>query len=442
MKFEMDDIKNDEEIIDFLRAKNRRKSTEDVHLKRLRAYCNFIGKKPVELINEAVDDEENRIRIKKRRIRKYFIDYSEHLRNGGRSQYTIANHFSSIKTFYRNSEIELPSIPINSTSEVKRARSESIPSKEDIRIALGHTKFKYRAIILLMSSSGMGSGEVRNLTIGDFLKAIDEFLDYEDLDVVKIAAMLDKKENIIGSWNVHRQKQGNSYYTFSSPESIKSIVDYLVERQKRDGRIMRKDEPLFENFGKKIDEHSFAKNFMRINDDAGFGLSGRQRFFKSHSLRKYFASILHKNGLSSIDIDWFLGHEISGVNRSYIKSDPSKLKEEYLKVVEDLSIAKVKVTKVTTPEYDSLISRLGARDQEVETLKEQYKIDSQAKDEEIKKLKAEKDAEMEKMEAKINEIKKSTGEFEKIVKDFLPSEKIDFGETMESIKKLKSQKKI
>ena len=373
MKFEMDDIKNDEEIIDFLRAKNRRESTEIVHLKRLRAYCNFIGKRPVELIQEADDEEENRIRMKKRHIRKYFIDYSEYLRNRGRSQYTISNHFSSIKTFYRNSEIELPNISISSTSEVKRDRNEAIPSKEDIRIALNHCKFKYRSIILLMSSSGMGSGEIRNLTFGDFLNAIDEFLDYEDMNAVKISKMLDKKENIIGSWNVHRQKQGNSYYTFSSPESIKAITDYLIERQKRDGRTTSKDEPLFENFGKKIDEHSFAKNFMRINDDASFGLSGRQRFFKSHALRKYFASILHKNGLSPIDIDWFLGHEISGVNRSYIKSDPLKLKEEYLKVVQDLSIEKVKVQMVTTEGYDQLIKDSMDKDVKIDAMEKRMK---------------------------------------------------------------------
>ena len=144
MKFEMDDIKNDEEIKDFLRAKNRRESTEIEHLKRLKKYCNFLGKSPSELINEAEDDEENRIRMKKRHIRKYFLEYSEYLRNKGRSQYTISNHFSSIKAFYRNSEIELPNISINSKSEVKRDSNEAIPSKDDIRIALNHCRFKYR----------------------------------------------------------------------------------------------------------------------------------------------------------------------------------------------------------------------------------------------------------------------------------------------------------
>ena len=358
MKFKNTDIKNDEEIQDFLRAKPRRESTEIEHLKRLGLYCNFLGKLPVELIEEAEDDEENGIRMKKRRIRKYFLEYSEHLRDKGRSQYTISNHFSSIKSFYRNSEIELPNLTINSKSEVKRDRDESIPSKEDIRKALKHCKFKYQAIILLMSSSGMGSGEIRNLTFGDFLSAIDEFLDYETFDVLKIAEMLNSKENIIGSWNVHRQKQGNHYYTFSSPESIKAIIDYLIERQKKFGIIKSKEEPLFENLGKKISEYSFSKNFQRINDDADFGMSGRQRYFKSHALRKYFASTLHKNGLSQINIDWLLGHEINGVDRSYIKADPSNLKEVYLKVVEDLSIENVKVQTVTTEGYDHIIKQL------------------------------------------------------------------------------------
>lgn len=384
MKLEIVDMENDEEINDFLRAKPRRESTKTEHIIRLRAFCNFIDKKPVELIKEAEDEEENRIRMKKRRIRKYFIDYSEYLRNSGLSQYTIHNHFSSIKSFYRNAEIELPNVAINSKSEVKRSKGESIPSKEDIRVALKHCKFKYRAIILLMSSSGMGSGEIRNLTFGDYLSAITEFLDYEEIDVIKIAKMFDNKENIIGSWNVYRQKQGNSYYTFSSPESIKAIIDYLIERQKRAG-IISEDEPLFENFGKKIPKYSFVKNFQRINDDAGFGLSGRQRYFKSHALRKYFASILHKNGLSQIDIDWLLGHEINGVNRSYIKSDPSNLKEQYMKVVEDLSIAKVKVQMVTTEGFDELIRQLDEEKTEHQKDIAQIRLENQALKEHLEK---------------------------------------------------------
>lgn len=374
MKLNNYDLENDKEIIDFLRAKPRRKSTELTHIQRLKIFCNFLGKKPVELIKEAEEDENNRIRMKKRKIRKYFIEYSKYLRDYGRSQYTISNHFSSIKSFYRNSEIELPHIEINSKSELKRARNESIPSKQDIRKALKHCKFKYQAIILLMSSSGMGSGEIRNLTFGNFLNAIDEYLDYEQFDVEKISKMLNNKENIIGTWKVHRQKQGNSYYTFSSPESIKAIIDYLIERQKKNGIIKDKNEPLFENFGKKIPEYSFSKNFQRINDEARFGLSGRQRYFKSHNLRKYFASTLHKNGLSQINIDWLLGHEIKGVNASYIKADSSKLKEEYLKVVTDLSIEKVKVKTVTTEGYDHLIKDSMDKDKKIEAMEKRIEL--------------------------------------------------------------------
>jgi integrase len=398
MKLEINDIENDMEIKDFLRAKPRRVSTQMEHLIRLKVYCNFFGKTPSELIEEAEFDEENRIRMKKRHIRKYFIEYSEHLRNKGSSQYTISNHFSSIKSFYLNAEIELPNISINSKSEVKRTRNESIPSKEDIRIALKHGKFKYQAIILLMSSSGMGSGEIRNLTFGDYLKSIEDFIDYEDFDIEKVNKMLINEENIIGTWYIHRQKQGNNYYTFSSPESIKAISDYLVERQKRNGIIDNRELPLFENFGKKIPEHSFTKSFQRINDESGFGLSGRQRFFKSHSLRKYFASKLHKNGLSQIDIDWLLGHEINGVNASYIKSDPSSLKKEYLKVVKDLSIEKVITRDITTKEYDNIL----------ETLRKERDIrdfENITKDKEIKKLKEEKDKEMTEMKRELKVVK-------------------------------------
>ena len=168
--------------------------------------------------------------------------------------------------------------------------------------------------------------------------------------------------------------------------------------------------PFLRTLGKKIPEHSFAKNFQRINDDAGFGLSGRQRFFKSHALRKYFASTLHKNGLSQINIDWLLGHEIKGVNRSYIKADPSNLKEEYLRVVEDLSIAKVKVQMVTTEGFDELIRQLDEEKTEHQKDIEQIKVENKALKEDLEEKEKYHDAKMKQAMKELDEAMETIGE--------------------------------
>jgi len=247
---------------------------------------------------------------------------------------------------------------VSSKSECKEARNESIPFKSDIRNALQHSNLEDQAIILLISSSGMDYEQICKLTFGNFYDAICVYMGDEEFDIVRIAEILDyreniTRENITGTWYVKRQKTGNEYYTFSTTESIKAIIDYLMERQEKNGIIKSRGEVLFENFGGKIPENSFIAHFFQmINNEEGAGLSGKPQNFQFHSLRKYFASKLYKNGLSQIDIDWFLG------NGTDYPGDTFFLKEEYLKVVEDLSIENFKVQGRTTEAFNDLLVEL------------------------------------------------------------------------------------
>jgi hypothetical protein len=51
-----------------------------------------------------------------------------------------------------------------------------------------------------------------------------------------------------------------------------------------------------------------------------------------------------------------LGHQIDPVTEAYFKADTSKLRLEYLKVVDKLTfIEKIKLEPVTSPEYDKLL---------------------------------------------------------------------------------------
>ena len=56
---------------------------------------------------------------------------------------------------------------------------EKDTTKEEIRKALGHATIRYKAIILLISSSGMASADVRALTYQEFLKSISEYVDID-----------------------------------------------------------------------------------------------------------------------------------------------------------------------------------------------------------------------------------------------------------------------
>ncbi len=232
----------------------------------------------------------------------------------------------------------VPSEILGATFGDGPAEDDSVPSEENICKALQQCDLKYRAIILLMSSSGMGSGDIRGLTFGDFIDAISDYIGDYIFNSVQIGAMMEDYENLVGTWSIHNEKTGKSYYTFSTRQSIMAIISYLHERELKDDITLIRGDVLFENCGKEISAISFTKNFQMINDTAILGFSGRQRYLKSHALRKYFVSTLLKNGISQIIINCFLGHDKNGINAKYFQFEPSTLKEEYLGVVEELSI--------------------------------------------------------------------------------------------------------
>ena len=215
MKYSYDDIAKDELIKEFFLAKNIRKTTQDHYLNRLSYYCTFIQKKPTQMIEEAENEEEKRIRMRKRKIRQYFLTWLDYLQNKKYSKSTISSYFASIKAFHRYFEIEIPKIDVEPDKNNKH--HEKIPTRKDIKKALSLANLKYKSIILLMASSGMGSAEVRNLKYGDFLESIKEYfkpLQKECFDIHLIIEKLEKHKGVIPVWKIERYKNRYAIYHF------------------------------------------------------------------------------------------------------------------------------------------------------------------------------------------------------------------------------------
>jgi integrase len=105
-----------------------------------------------------------------------------------------------------------------------------------------------------MLSSGMGAAEVKNLTYGDFLKGILEYIELNKSNYFDIELIYDKlknQNNLIGTWKIHRVKTGKPYYTFNSPESTDAILEYLSERQRHNIAPKSEEDPLFISDQKK-----------------------------------------------------------------------------------------------------------------------------------------------------------------------------------------------
>lgn len=307
----------------FCKDRNIKSSTQNGYSSALKCYENFQENSIENLFEEARFEENERIPLKDRKIKKRLIDFRSFLLNGDLSPNTSKTYFSKVKTFYLHFEIELPYLPQAKYDKNYETNYLDLPTSQHIHEALIISPIDVKAVILFMSSSGTAMAETLSLTINDFIIATQEY--HNGGSVESILETLDKKTSIVPTFYLRRIKTDKYYYTFCTPQSASCIVKYLKTR-----RNLKRDDPLFDFNSSQL----FSK-FQDINDKMKWGFKGKYRFFRSHTLRKFHASNI---GLSVDYVDSLQGRSKNEIHEAYIKTNPSKLKEIYMSVMENVAI--------------------------------------------------------------------------------------------------------
>lgn len=334
-------ILDDPQFKEFVRAKNYKPKSIINHKNGLDFYCNFLGKTPTEIIREAITEQKKGVWITDRKIRRYFTEFVDYLVEIGNAPQTIKNKVNWVKTFYKEYGIETPRV------RVPRNKSNMalnpVLDKKIISEVLKHTNIRNKAIIILMATSGVGSAEIRSLKYKHFITAISEatpdLKENEILDLHKILSFL-KNKKVFGTWRIIRQKTSILYVTFSTPESINSVIDHLIEQERLNNPIKSQEDYLFSINGDKMRENTFSEIFQHLNDRCGLGKVGFQRFFVSHNLRKFTANTLIDNGMEFYRVEWILGHALPATQASYYKMNVDVMKKEYKKYEDFLTFSK------------------------------------------------------------------------------------------------------
>lgn len=308
----------------------------------LNEYCSLLQTPPKRLIESALTEEDKGIRKTQRRVRKHLLKYRQYLQEKSYSPKTIKTHITIIRSFYNEFEVELPRIRLKNKHEETLTTSKDIPGKEHIKKALKHANLKYTSIINLMAQSGMGSAEIRNLRNSDLLNAAQ--LNSFDLEKLKQVDIL--------TWKIQRVKTGKHYFTFSGPDSIIALVDYLEQKHRKIS--FNSDDWLFGKGNKVLAKRTLEGYFIELNTRCDFGFHGRQRFFTSHKLRKYFATTLEASRMPHLMIRWLMGHSVDSVTNAYFKPDVDALRLEYIRVLPYLSLSDVKSVTIESEEVKQL----------------------------------------------------------------------------------------
>ena len=284
-----------------------------------------------ELIKEAENDEENGVRWKNRKIKQRLLNFRVFLQRHYLIS-TVKVHFQRILTIYRHFEIEihnLPPINLKNTNKLKPIMFEDLPTKEIIKEAVNITNPLMKAIILFISSSGCARQETLNITIQDFIDATREYHDSEDM--YEIITILIKRNDVIPTFKLKRQKTNKFYFTFCSPEAVSFILDYLIISKRK----LRNEDKLF-----KTNLDYLNSYFNEINETLNLGKVRKYNRFRSHMLRKFHASALynHENGLSLEEIDALQGRGKNNTHSSYFMENPKNLKEKYINSLKSILI--------------------------------------------------------------------------------------------------------
>lgn len=348
----------------FFMERGQKEKTRELYHYVFDLWFKVTGNSPTTMIEEAEDEEDQQVRLRKRKINQHFLDFTNYLLDKNFSDESIKVNTSFIRAFYNHFNIELP----------KRIKVEKrdgdlgplIPSLEDIQLAISRSNPCYQAIIILMCSSGMGRAEILSLTVKNFILAVNQ--KNPELEIsLKTLPNQERKELIYDAavkplvWNITRIKTSKQYFTFSSSESYKYIMLHLASKPE----ITDENTPLFLNMNNNpIPDQSFNQYFRDINRRCGWSKYGKLIYFRSHNLRKWFASQL-ENSLGYINTERLMAHSVlSDTAKRYFKPDLETIYKLYYQNMDKVTIVgKVEFHEYTDERVNELQAEIEKRDE-------------------------------------------------------------------------------
>ena len=357
-----DHIKNSDIFKRFVAAINlENEGTIGGYLTSLTGYCDYYNMTIEELIQEADEEEENAVRLSKRKIKNRLIEYRNHLSKHYANS-TIRTKMSDITYFYVINDIEIPKLPKANYPYEPELSFKEIPTINHVKRALETTtSIKNRALILFCLTSGSSSHEARSLSVREYMLGTKE-CHGETTDIEKALEKMEGNMEFIPVFHLVREKRKRDYYTCITPEANQYIINYLKTRDQ-----LSLDDKVFD-YSRK----SLINAFEHINDTNNWGWvnNNRQRMFTCHQLRRLNANIIDNGKL----VHMIQGKKFDPTVRAYFKQDPKKVRAKYMKEVRKLTIyEKYKTHTLTDENYAEMQEKIEEKESIIQKQEEKIK---------------------------------------------------------------------
>lgn len=355
----------------FFIEKDSAKKTRGHYVSSVRIYEEITGKTLDELLEEADQEELNRIRWKDRKIKQHLVNFRNHLYQT-KSEGTTKQYLADIKAIYRHFEIELHDLPAYNSKQIDKTYEKTfsdVLTKEEIIDAYYEATNVVKCIILFASSSGLSKIDMLNLTVGDFIDACNVKND----DLLEQLYSIKHQQKIIPRFIGERQKTAKKYITFCSPEAAHHIVQHLIGRDAKIRKdyengdsinsCLQGDDRLFD-----ISESHLTVVMAKINNKLKLGKVGKHGKFKCHALRTFHATTLlniKENGFTQQEIDALQGRSQDKTHRAYFHNDEETLYEKYLDNVDSLMLFET-LDSVSKEDYVKLEKEISVKEKKLE----------------------------------------------------------------------------
>jgi integrase len=371
MKFDpeiREKIENDPKLQRFMKKRHYKTRSRLLTIARFQYYYEVTKLLPSQAIEEAGDEEDQGIPLRRSRLVQHLEDFDDYLEENY-SQNTRQQSMNTIRSFYRRNRITLPEAErLVATKPPVTLTVQDLPGVDDVKKVLTIANVRDTAIILLQLSSGMGRAEIINLTLRDLVDAVNRKNNVE-LTINELPNIVETRPEWVETaqpliWFVERVKTRKNYFTFSSTESLEKILDYLDHRPPV---TWEEGTKLFRTVTHKgpISPTRLVNIYKYYNNECGFGKAkDGLSYFRSHNIRKLCGNLL-KTRIGYRNADMILGHGDRDRTRGdYLKPDIEDLFNLYFENMNQVTITKDVTIKTSDKEEIDKIREEQARKDE------------------------------------------------------------------------------
>lgn len=281
-------------------------------------------------------DEAKLKKVRAQMIQGKLIEYIVSLKNKGMSYSSQNVALSSVRKYCEAYDIDVNFTKVSRYIGEHVTKHEDKPySKQDIAKMMTAADARTKALILLLSSTGMRIGAVPGLLVRDLTKIVD-------MGLYKVVVYADSPKD--------------RYYTFTTPEAAEAIDAYLNQRRIA-GEDVRPSAPLFrQTFPKDeadtpkllsfdgtaaLTQRAVTRSGVRKVGDK----NARHQTAINHGFRKFANTEFIRCGMKPIVAELLLGHRI-GLQNNYLRLEESEVLKEYMLALDGLTISDAKEWKV------------------------------------------------------------------------------------------------